>query len=434
MTDYNAPRLAFCDSETIAAWQSRALVEEIAYLAAHSPFYRQLFAQHGIQPSKVQSLDDLRTIPTTAKSDLQNHAAQFLCVPPAEISDYVTTSGTLGEPVTFALTESDLDRLAYNEAQSFAIAGCTAADRLQLMTTLDRRFMAGMAYYLGARRLRMGVARVGNGIPALQWDTLLHLQPTTCIVVPSFLLSLVDFAEEHGIDWHASSLRRAICIGEGIRDPQLHLSPLGVRIHERWPELALYSTYASTEMQSAFTECQCQCGGHLQPELLIAEFLDDNGEPVPEGTPGELVITTIGVRGMPLLRFRTGDICQYYTEPCACGRHSLRVSPLFGRKGQMIKFKGTSLYPPALYDVLDNVDGIETYVVEAYTNAVGTDEVIVRIAVQAPSDDFVKQLKDLFRARVRVAPTIEFATREYIEQLRQPPKSRKVQKFIDRRN
>jgi len=148
----------------------------------------------------------------------------------------------------------------------------------------------------------------------------------------------------------------------------------------------------------------------------------------------ELVITTIGVRGMPLLRFRTGDICQYYTDPCACGRHSLRVSPLLGRKGQMIKFKGTSLYPPALYDVLDNVDGIETYVVEAYTNAVGTDEVIVRIAVQAPSDDFVKQLKDLFRARVRVAPTIEFATREYIEQLRQPPKSRKVQKFIDRRN
>jgi phenylacetate-CoA ligase len=152
------------------------------------------------------------------------------------------------------------------------------------------------------------------------------------MVVPSFLLKLIDYAEQNGIDYNASSLKKAICIGENLRNSDFTLNTLEQRIHEKWHVPMLLSTYASTEMQASFTECEHQNGGHQQPELIITEFLDDAGNPVPEGEPGEVTITTLGVTGMPLLRFRTGDICCHYTSPCACGRNSIRLSPLEGGK------------------------------------------------------------------------------------------------------
>ena len=95
------------------------------------------------------------------------------------------------------------------------------------------------------------------------------------------------------------------------------------------------------------------------PDLIIVEILDSENNSVAPGNYGDVAITTLGVRGMPLLRFKTGDICYYHTESCSCGRNTMRLSPLLGRKGQMIKYKGTTLYPTALYDILDNIAGIE---------------------------------------------------------------------------
>ncbi len=349
------------------------------------------------------------------------------------IIDYVTTSGTLGDPVTFVLTSGDLDRLSYNEYLSFTTAGCTREDVMQLMTTLDRRFMAGLAYYMGARELGAGVVRVGNGIPELQWDTIHRIHPSFCMVVPSFLIKLIEYAEANGIDYNNSSIRKAICIGEALRNPDFSLNTLGQRIHEKWQTPLLQSTYASTEMQSSFTECEACRGGHLQPELIIVEFLDDKNLPVAEGEAGEVTITTLGVRGMPLLRFKTGDICYHYTEPCSCGRNTMRLSSVLGRKGQMIKYKGTTLYPPALYDILDNIPGVKNYVVEVYTNDLGTDDILIRVGSDLQTEAFAKQIKDLFRSKVRVAPTIQFASPDYVAKIQMPQMSRKAIKFIDLR-
>lgn len=420
--------------EEIEAFQAARLQEELRYLQNRSPFYRSMFETQGIDPARIRTLEDLRQLPVTTKQDLQLHNDDFICVPRSEIIDYVTTSGTLGDPVTFALTAGDLDRLAYNEACSFSMAGCRPDDVLQLMTTLDRRFMAGLAYFLGARELGCGVVRVGNGIPELQWDTIRRVRPTTCLVVPSFLLKLVDYAEANGIDYAVSSLRRAICIGEALRTPQGELTTLGSRIAARWPSLELFSTYASTEMQSSFTECGCHAGCHVPVDLIIAEFLDEENRPVPAGEPGEVTITTLGVRGMPLLRFKTGDICIHYDEPCACGRRSVRLSAVLGRRGQMIKFKGTTLYPPALFDILDNIPEVENYLVEVFTNAIGTDQVQIRIGSYDHSPEFVKQIKDLFRSKVRVAPDIVFDEPGRIAARQTPPMSRKTVKFFDLRN
>ena len=261
----------------------------------------------------------MQQLPTTTKQELQLHNADFLCVEPRDIIDYVTTSGTLGEPVTIALTEGDLQRLAYNEASSFTMAGCTNDDIMQLMTTIDRRFMAGLAYFLGARELGSGVVRVGNGIPELQWDTIKRVKSTACMVVPSFLTKLIEFAEKSGIDYNTSTLKRAICIGEALRTPDGALTTLGKKISEKWSSLELYSTYASTEMQTSFTECEMHQGGHIPADLIIVELLDENNNPVPDGCPGEVTITTIGVEAMPLVRFKTGDICIRTTlSNCNC--------------------------------------------------------------------------------------------------------------------
>lgn len=427
------PEIQYRSPEEIKACQESRLAEELEYLQNHSRFYQNMFKAHHIDIRKIKTIEDLQQIPVTTKTDLQLHNEDFVCVGRDEIIDYVTTSGTLGDPVTFVLTSEDLDRLSYNEYLSFTTAGCTRQDVLQLMTTIDRRFMAGLAYYMGARELGMGVARVGNGIPELQWDTIRRIRPTCGMVVPSFLIKLIEFAEKNHIDYHRCSMQKCVCIGEALRNSDFSLNTLGKRIHDKWDSLQLYSTYASTEMQSSFTECNEFQGGHLQPELIIVEFLDDNNRPVKEGEAGEITITTLGVKGMPLLRFKTGDICYHYTEPCACGRNTIRLSSILGRKGQMIKYKGTTLYPPALFDILDNIPNIKNYIVEVYTNEIGTDEIVIRIGSENRSEAFAKEIKDMFRSKVRVAPTINFESADYIAKIQMPPMSRKIVKFIDLR-
>lgn len=416
----------------IRRYQEERLRGAIDYLAQRSPYYRALFERERINPAKIRTLDDLRLVPPTTKEQLQRHNADFICVERERIVDYITTSGTLSDPTTFAMTDRDLDRLAYNEAISFTCAGGKAGDIYQLMTTIDKRFMAGLAYFLGIRKMGASVIRVGNGIPELQWDTINRIRPNAIICVPSFILKIIKYAEAHGIDYRQSSIRKAVCIGESLREPSFELNLLGQRIREKW-DIELYSTYASTEMSTTFCECQAGQGGHHHPELIICELVDERDNPVPDGLPGELVVTTLGVEGMPLLRFKTGDICRFHYEPCSCGRTSMRISPIIGRKNQMIKLKGTTLYPASIFDVLDNVDYVENYIVEVEANEIGTDSVTAIVGCRNPSDELIKDLKDKFRAKLRVAPEVRFDSIERIGQITLPEAQRKPIKFIDKR-
>lgn len=427
------PDLQFSSVREIKSFQNLALRDNLNYIASESPYYKRLFVQEGIDVLKIRSIEDLKYLPTTNKSVLQQHNKDFFAVPQEDIIDYTTTSGTLGRPVVVPLSENDLTRLAYNERNSFTTAGLCRQDILQLMLTLDKRFMAGMAYFLGARDMGMGVVRVGSGVPGLQWDTVRQIRPTACMAVPSFLLKLAEYAEAEGIDFRHSTLRTAVCIGEGMRNPDLSLNTIGQRLVSVWPELSLRSTYASTEMQTSFTECGSQCGGHLPPDLIICEFLDENDNPVGDGEPGELCITTLGVEAFPLLRFKTGDICLHYSEPCGCGRNTLRVSPLLGRKQQMIKYKGTTFYPSALYDLLDGIDEIKNYVVEVFTNSIGTDDILIMAYAPVPSDHVIDKVRDVCRRTLRAVPTFKFESEEKINAIKFPKNSRKAIKLVDKR-
>ena len=196
------------------------------YVAANSPFYKKVFRENGIDINTIKTIEDLKQIPVTTKEHLQEFNDDFLCVPKTKIIDYTTTSGTSGKPVTFGLTDKDLDRLAYNEAISFVCSGIKVGDVVQLMTTIDRRFMAGLAYFLGLRKMGAGVIRVGAGIPELQWDSILKYRPAYLITVPSFLLKLIEFAEANDIDYNASGVRGAICIGEPLRNQDFSMNTL----------------------------------------------------------------------------------------------------------------------------------------------------------------------------------------------------------------
>lgn len=427
------PEIEFQPREVIKAFQEEKLREHLAYLKAKSPFYQRMFKENNIDISKIQTLEDLTQIPVTTKEDLQKHNKDFICVPASEIRDYITTSGTLSDPTTFVCTDKDLDRLAYNEAISFATAGGKAGDVYQLMTTLDKRFMAGYAYCLGIRKMGCGLIRVGNGIPELQWDTIQRLNPDTIICVPSFILRIVKYAEEHGIDYRKSSIKKAVCIGENLRNDDFSLNLLGKKIKEKW-DIDLYSTYASTEMGTSFCECSAGQGGHHHPELIICELLDENNQPVKEGEVGELVVTTLGVEAMPLLRFKTGDIARFHYEKCSCGRTTMRISPIIGRKKQMIKFKGTTLYPASIFDVLDNTDYVVNYYVEVSSNEIGMDHVTTYIGVKEPKDEMIKDMKDRFRARLRVAPDVIFKDIDEIQKIVLPEIKRKPMKFVDLRS
>ena len=428
-----SPEAAFLSAAEIIALQEKKLQETIAYLNEHSPFYKEFFFKARFNPSGIKTMEDLSVIPVTIKEDLQQRNDDFLCVPRNKIIEYSSTSGTLGNPVTIMLTENDLARLACNEYASFVSTDGSVNDVYQIMLTLDRQFMAGMAYYSGIQKLGAGIIRLGPGVPSLKWETILRLKPTAIIAVPSFIVKLISYAQQHHIDINSSTVKKAICVGENIRNADFTHNPLGKKITDAW-DIKLFSTYASTEMQTAFTECTECKGGHLQPDLLIVELLDEMNKAVAPGVPGEVTITTLGVEGMPLLRYKTGDICVYDDTPCACGRNSLRLSPVMGRKKQMIKYKGTTLYPPALFDILHEMENVIDYVAEVSSNEMGTDEVLIYIVPDNFSEECNRKIRANLQARLRVSPHIKYITDEEIKKIQMSEAGRKIIRFIDRRN
>lgn len=426
------PKIEYASSQEIREFQEGKLQQLMQYLQSNSPYYQQLFKKHEIDISTIKNLNDLNKIPFTTKEDLQRNNKDFFCVTMEKIVDYSTTSGTLGDPVTFGLSDRDLERLAYNEAISFAASGIRAGDLVQMMTTIDKRFMAGLAYFLGLKKMGASVIRMGPGIPELQWDSILRYKPKYLITVPSFLLKMIEYAENHGINYKKSSVYGAVCIGESLRNQDFTDSELAKKIKEKW-NIQLFSTYASTEMSTAFAECEFQKGGHHHPELIIAEILDNEGNNVSEGEDGELVVTTLGVEALPLLRFKTGDLVRGHYEKCKCGRNTMRLGPVVGRKKQMIKYKGTTIYPPAMNDILNGFESIALYQIIIKNSELGTDEILVKLSCENADDDFLHEVRDRFRAKLRVAPKIELVEYDILIKNVLDPKSRKPVQFVDLR-
>ena len=318
-------------------------------------------------------------------------------------------------------------RLAYNEHRCFAAAGMKPDDVVLLTCTMDRCFIAGLAYYLGARSI--GASAVRNGLNTIEShaEIIETLHPTILVGVPSFLRHLGLALRERGTD--LSRVRKLICIGEPVRDRDFVISGLGRQIQEIW-QADVHSTYGSSEIVSSFCECESLCGGHLLPDLACVEILDENGDPVPDGEPGELTLTTLQLTGMPLIRFRSGDITFKVSEPCACGRRSARIGPILGRKAQQLKCKGTTLYPQVLYSVLDTAPEVADYYI-LVTGENLSDRIEAHVALKTPGSGF-QDLSERLNAVCRMQIPIQVETAEAVR--RQVfGVSRKPVRFVDRR-
>jgi len=418
--------------ERIASLQQKAWARTWQYALAHSPFYREHLRRAGGAAQTPIPLKEIARVPTIDNSILAGNPAAFLCVPPERVVDVVTTSSTTGKPLVCMLTEADMQRLALNEHHSFRCAGLTASDTVLLAVTLDRCFIAGMAYFMGLRLMGCGIIRAGPATPMFSLEMLQRVRVTAIVGVPSSLLLLAGKAEEAGLDAGKLGVRKLICIGESVREQDFRLNRAGKLLEERW-QARVYSTYGNTELASSLCECDAGQGGHLHPESLFVEALDEAGCPAPDGQVGELTATTFGVEAMPLIRYRTGDFAAIYREPCTCGRQTLRIGPVAGRASQKLKLKGTTVFPGALKSVLDSFPEISAYVIVARRDAGGADAVEVRMACDGDPNRAVCVLRERFQGAVKVVPEITLAAPAEIEVLQMPEGARKRRYFVDLR-
>jgi len=413
---------------TNETWEK--LREQLHYVQENSPYYQRLFKEVGFDSHQANASNFLQ-IPRTQKQDLAKSNDDFIAVEPQEIIEYVTTSGTLGSPVTFALNEPDLQRLAVNEEQSFNLVGVRKNDIVQITTTLDKRFIAGLAYFLGLRKIGAGIVRVGAGSPALQWDSIQRFKPTYVVVVPSFLIQLAKYAEANEIDINKSSIKGAICIGEALRDENHELNTLGKKIKSLW-DIELFSTYASTEMCTAFTECKEHKGLHVPEDLIFTEILNEEGEEVKPGEVGELVVTTLRVETMPLVRYATGDLVKKMETTCDCGIGSALISSVLGRKQQLIKYKGTSIYPQQIVQLMMELPELLEYQIQVTSSAWDTDKLTIVIPKET-LESLQHKLIDILKANLRVTPVLELLPLTELKASIFPEGSRKPVRFLDLR-
>jgi phenylacetate-CoA ligase len=399
----------------------QAWAETFRYAAEHSPYYRALFRG-------LRDVPPLAQLPLVDKRTVSAQNLDFLSVPRERVVEIVTTSGTTGQPLQWMLTETDLRRLARNERLSFDCAGLTARDTVLLAVAMDRCFMAGLAYWLGLRELGCAVVRAGAASSLLVLEMIARAQPTAIVAVPSFLHFLAEKARATGFDLKNCSVKKAVCIGEPVRDRSLRLNASGRAIEAAW-EARVYSTYGVTELANSLCECEAGAGGHLHEDQLHLEILDDDGRPVPDGEIGEIVGTTFGVEAMPLIRYRTGDCAALFRAACACGRLTLRLGPIVGRKNQKLKFKGASVFPSTLQTVLEEAQGVETFVIIARAETELSDAIEVLVHGAAP----VSALREALQARAKITPLVRHAPREEIEALQRPPQARKRRMFVDLR-
>ncbi|PIB36187.1 hypothetical protein BFP72_12675 [Reichenbachiella sp. 5M10] len=421
----------FSSIDDIKQLQNQHFLSHLSYSLSHSVYYQSKFEALDLSLEDIQSIDDIHKIPVTTKEEIERHNVDFLAVSKKQIIEYVTTSGTLGDPISIALTHQDQQRLARNERRALELCQITAEDTIQITTTLDKRFMAGMAYYLGATALGASVIRSGIGDPDFQWDNIRRFEPTVLIAVPSFAYKFGNYLLSKGIDPKTTSVRKIVCIGEPIRDSNFEPNTLHQKLTELW-DVTLHSTYASTEMATAFTECNEGIGGHLLPELIYVEILDDHNQPVAMGEVGEITVTPFGIEGMPLLRYKTGDLARLHTAPCLCGRNTPRLGAIEGRKGQMIKWKGTTLFPQQIENVLNHISEIDNYIIELSLDELGLDK--LKVILPDHLDEYIiAQAQRLLQQRLRVNPILEQNTAAYISNEILPKGSRKPRRFVDKR-
>ena len=352
-----------------AARQLERLRETVAWAAARVPFHRARLGG-----ARIRSLDDLASLPFTRKSDLREHYPFGLfAVPHDELARIHASSGTKGKPTVVGYTAGDLDVWREVMARVMTAAGARRGDLLHVAFGYGL-FTGGLGFHDGGERIGMTVVPVSSGNTARHHMLLQDFRPAAICGTPSFVLHIAESLREQGGDPRALGLRY------GMYGAEPWTEALRAAL-ERAFGCPAYDTYGLSEIvgPGVAGECEARAGLHVCDDHFLPEVIDPATGAVQEpGREGELVLTTLTKRALPMVRYRTGDITALASEPCACGRTSVRIARIKGRSDDMLVIKGVNLYPSEVEATLLAVEGLEPH----YVLIVDRTDTLARVEVQ----------------------------------------------------
>lgn len=334
--------------EDLRSLQLERMKKIVRYAYDNVPFYKKKFDDAGFDPYSLKSLDDVRRIPFTVKSDLRdNYPYGLLAVKKSQLMRIHASSGTSGKPTVVCYTKNDMDIWAECCGRLMAAAGVTSDDIVQISFGYGL-FTGALGMHQGAERLSAAVVPASSGNTERQVMLMKDLESTVLVCTPSYALYIGEIAEKAGYKPEDLKLRLGL-FGSEASTEEMHAEiarKLNIKTNDNYGLSEIIGPGVSGE-------CEYKCGMHINEDHFYPELLNsETFEPVGDGEFGELVLTTLTKDGMPVIRYRTKDITSFDYSPCACGRTTVRMSKLRGRVDDMLIIRGVNVFPSQIESVL----------------------------------------------------------------------------------
>lgn len=387
------PTMETMPREQLRAVQDERLRDVVRRVYENVPFYRDKMQKLGVTPKDIRGVCDIELLPFTEKQDLRNnYPFGMFAVPQSEIVRIHASSGTTGKPSVAGYTSGDVDRWAELMARAMYCAGIGKNDVVQVSYGYGL-FTGGLGAHYGAERVGASVIPVSGGNTTRQLMIMEDFGATALCCTPSYALNLADALEREGISLDRLKLRSGIFGAEPWTDAMRE------RIEQKMGIDAI-NIYGLSEVMGpgVAVECMEKNGMHIWEDHFLPEIIGEDGKSLPCGERGDLAFTTLTKHGMPLLRYRTHDLCSLTDEPCPCGRTHMRMGRVMGRTDDMLIIRGVNVFPSQIEHALLQVEGIEPHyhIVVDRQGILDTIEVQVELAQDMMSDT-VRDLESLER-------------------------------------
>jgi phenylacetate-CoA ligase len=426
MTTMYQPEAETLNREALRELQLHRLRETLERIHANNPDYVQHLG--GLGAEDVRSLEDLQRFPFLTKEDLrQAYPFKLACAPQTEFVRFQMSSGTTGTPVLCPYTEADVQQWAEIMARCLTAAGVTREDVVQITPGFGL-FNGGFGFHYGASAIGAMIVPIGAGRSRLQLQFMKDLGTTVVAAIASYPLRLIEVAQEEGFDF-----RRDTRLRVGIFGAEVWSDEMRRRIEDAMG-IESFDIIGMTESGGVGMglDCPAHQGIHVWEDHYLVEIVDPaTGEPVPDGEPGEMVVTTLTREALPLIRFRTRDITRIVSrEPCACGRTHLRVDRIAGRTDDMLKVKGVNFYPKQIESILLRHKNVAFDYQIVLERVVGADRFRLVVETERPDDpELAQRLASEVYDLLGLTPEVELVPVGHIE--RKPGKAVRV---VDKRD
>lgn len=346
--NYFQPELECASREVLHYIQSKRLRKLVERCYNNVPLYKQRMDEAGILPGDIKDIDDVKKLPFTTKQDLRDtYPFGLFAVPREELARIHASSGTTGKQTVVGYTKADIDAWATGAARSIVMAGGTKADLVHVSYGYGL-FTGGLGLHYGAEKLGATAIPVSSGNTKRQVQILQDYGSDILCCTPSYAMYIGKTVRDMGIDPKTLRVRAGIFGAEPWTEEMR-------REIERLLAIEAFDIYGLSEIAGPGVACECHQhnGLHINEDMFYPEVIDpDTGETLPDGTYGELVFTCIGKEALPLMRYRTRDICSLNHLPCECGRTLVRMSKPRGRTDDMLIIRGINVFPSQIESVL----------------------------------------------------------------------------------